>query len=111
MPGSRVTRNFQAHRGTRHQLAKDGIILLGHLRTVQGKQMILAPDLEENLTKADTFEIQITQAIDEYIKKTGMNVAANSTIGEVPHTGALTVKQILTLDLQSAGRATAMVVP
>ena len=65
--------------------------------------MILAPDLEENLTKADAFEIQITQGIDEYIKKTGMEVASNSTIGEVPRTGTLTAKPILTLDLQSAG--------
>jgi putative flavoprotein involved in K+ transport len=85
------------------QFDRDGIILLGHLQTVHGKQMILAPDLEENLTKADAFEIQITQAIDEYIKKTGMNVAANSTFREVPHTGALTAKSILTLDLQLAG--------
>jgi putative flavoprotein involved in K+ transport len=85
------------------QFARDGIILLGHLQTVHGKQMILAPDLEENLTKADAFEIQITQAIDEYIKKTGKNVAANSTFREVPHTGALTAKSILTLDLQLAG--------
>jgi putative flavoprotein involved in K+ transport len=84
------------------QFDRDGIILLGHLQTVHGKQMILAPDLEENLTKADAFEIQITQAIDEYIKKTGMNVAANSTFREAPHTGALTAKSILTLDLQLA---------
>ena len=48
-------------------------MLLGHLHAVQGKQIILAPDLEENLAKADAFEIQITQGIDEYIKKTGMD--------------------------------------
>ena len=48
-------------------------MLLGHLQAVQGKQIILAPDLEENLAKADAFAIQMTQAIDEYIKKTGMD--------------------------------------
>ena len=32
-----------------------------------------------------------------------MDVAANNTIREVPPTGALTAKPILTLDLQSAG--------
>jgi putative flavoprotein involved in K+ transport len=85
------------------QFAREGIILLGHLQAVQGKQIILAPDLEENHTRADTFEIQTTQGIDEYIKKTGMEVVANSTIGEVPPTRALTAKPILTLDLQSAG--------
>jgi len=79
------------------------MILLGHVQAAQGKQMILAPDLEENLTKADAFAAQITQGIDEYIKRTGMDVAANNTIREVPPTGALTAKPILTLDLQSAG--------
>src|SRR6266446_1218161 len=85
------------------QFARQGMILLGHVQAAQGKQMILAPDLEENLTKADAFAAQITQGIDEYIKRTGMDVAANNTIREVPPTGALTAKPILTLDLQSAG--------
>jgi putative flavoprotein involved in K+ transport len=84
------------------QLARDGIILLGHLHAVQGKQIILAPDLEENLEKADAFAMSITQAIDNYIKKTGMDVAANETQGEVQPKSAMTVKPLLTLDWQSA---------
>lgn len=78
-------------------------MLLGHLQTVQGKRMILAPDLEENLARADAFAVQFTQGIDEYIKKVGMEVAANSPIGEVPFNGVTSTKPILTLDLQSAG--------
>jgi putative flavoprotein involved in K+ transport len=88
------------------QFAREGIILLGHLQTVKGKQIILAPDLEENLTKADAFERQITQGIDEYIKKTGMDVAANRTTAEAPSNCASSTKPILTLDLQSAGIST-----
>ena len=90
------------------QFAREGIILLGHLQAVQGKQIILAPDLEENLAKADAFAIQMMQAIDEYIKKIGMDVAANSTTDEVPSNCASSTKPILTLDLQSAGISTIM---
>ena len=88
------------------QFAREGIILLGHLQTVQGKQIILAPDLEENLTKADAFALQRTQGIDEYIKKTGMEVAANCTTDEAPSNCASSTKPMLTLDLQSAGIST-----
>ena len=88
------------------QFAREGIMLLGHLHAVQGKQIILAPDLEENLAKADAFAIQMTQAIDEYIKKTGMDVAANSTTGEAPSNCVSSMKPMLTLDLQSAGIST-----
>jgi putative flavoprotein involved in K+ transport len=72
----------------------------------QGKQIILAPDLEENLAKEEAFAAQITQGIDEYIKKTGMKVEANSTTSEAPSNGATSTKPILTLDLQSAGIST-----
>ncbi len=88
------------------QFAREGIILLGHLQTVQGKQIILAQTLEENLAKADAFAIQMTQGIDEYIKKTGMDVSANSTTDEAPSNCASSTKPMLTLDLQSAGIST-----
>ena len=82
------------------------MILLGHVQVAQDKQIILAPDLEENLARADAFAAQITQGIDEYITKTGMEVEANSTIGEAPSNVATSTKPILTLDLQSAGIST-----
>jgi putative flavoprotein involved in K+ transport len=88
------------------QFAREGIMLLGHLHSVHGKQIILAPDLEENLAKADAFAIQMTQAIDEYIKKTGMDGAAKSTTDEAPSICASSMKPMLTLDLQSAGIST-----
>jgi putative flavoprotein involved in K+ transport len=82
------------------------MILLGHVQAAQGKQLLLAPDLEENLARADAFAAQITQGIDEYITKTGMEVAANSTTGEAPSNSATSMKPILTLDLQAAGIST-----
>jgi putative flavoprotein involved in K+ transport len=82
------------------------MILLGHAQAVQGKQIILAPDLEENLAKADAFAVQIMQAIDEYITKTGMEVESNKTTPEAPSNSATSTKPTLTLDLQSAGIST-----
>ena len=82
------------------------MILLGRVQAAQGKQIILAPDLEENLAKADEFERQITQGIDEYITKTGLEAEARRTTAEVSSDGASPRQAILTLDLQSAGIST-----
>jgi putative flavoprotein involved in K+ transport len=101
-----VSGNHGGHDINLRQFARQGMILLGHAQAAQGKQIILAPDLEENLAKADAFAAQITQGIDEYITKTGMKVEANSTTAEAPSNGASSAQAILTLDLQSAGIST-----
>jgi putative flavoprotein involved in K+ transport len=101
-----VSGNHGGHDINLRAFARQGMILLGHVQAAQGKQIILAPDLEENLARADAFERQITQGIDEYVKKTGMQVEANSTTGEAPSNGATSTKPMLTLDLQSAGIST-----
>jgi len=101
-----VSGNQGGHDINLRQFARQGMILLGHVQAVQGKQIILAPDLEENLAKADAFAAQIMRAIDEYITKTGMEVEANKTTPEAPSNGAPSPKAILTLDLQSAGIST-----
>ena len=98
-----VSGNHGGHDINLRTFARQGMILLGRVQSAQGKQIILAPDLEENLAKADAFERQITQGIDEYIKKTGMEVAANRTTAEALSNSATTTKPILILDLQSAG--------
>jgi putative flavoprotein involved in K+ transport len=56
-----------------HQFARDGVTLLGHLRGAETSKVFLAPDLHENLAKADQFELQATQMIDQYIRKSGMS--------------------------------------
>ena len=89
-----------------HTFARQGMILLGRVQAAQGKQIVLAPDLEENLARADGFERQITREIDEYIKKTGVEAEANMPTEEVPSNDATSTKPMLTLDLQSAGIST-----
>jgi putative flavoprotein involved in K+ transport len=51
-----------------HQFARDGVILLGHLRDAAGNKVLLAPDLHENLAKADQFELDAVNMIDGYIQ-------------------------------------------
>jgi putative flavoprotein involved in K+ transport len=40
-----------------HQFARDGVMLLGHVRDAHEGQLILAPDLKETLAAVDQFEI------------------------------------------------------
>ena len=61
-----------------HQFARDGVMLLGRLQGVDNGKLILAPDLKENLAKADKFEADFIKAIDEYIAKTKMQVPEES---------------------------------
>jgi putative flavoprotein involved in K+ transport len=57
-----------------HQFARDGIALLGRVQGVQGGKITLAPDLNENLARADKFEADLVTRIDAYIEKHGLDV-------------------------------------
>ena len=50
-----------------HQLAKDGVVLLGHVQSANGNIILLKPDMYEVLTKVDQFEKDVTGAIDQFI--------------------------------------------
>jgi putative flavoprotein involved in K+ transport len=56
-----------------HQFARDGVILLGHLRGAVGENVTFAPDLHDNLTSADTFEREAVKMIDGYIQANGLD--------------------------------------
>ncbi len=56
-----------------HQFARDGVVLLGHIQSMQDDRIVLAPDLKENLTEADKFEAYIIEKVDEYIEKFGLD--------------------------------------
>ena len=57
-----------------HQFARDGVVLLGRMIGVRGHTVTLAPDLMENLAKADEFAAGIKKAVDGYILKAGLDV-------------------------------------
>lgn len=55
-----------------HQFARDGVVLLGHIRDGRGDRVWLANDLKENLKKSDQVEVDIVKMIDDYIARTGL---------------------------------------
>jgi putative flavoprotein involved in K+ transport len=63
-----------------HHFARDGVILLGHLRGAEGYQLSIAPDLYENFAKADGFELQGKKMIDDYILANGINAPEEDVI-------------------------------
>lgn len=86
-----------------HQFARDGVVLLGHVRDVRDGQLIVAPDLEETLAKVDQFEITALKAIDQYIARMGLNAPAQA-IPQLRHGYAQ--KVTTELDLKASGIST-----
>ena len=56
-----------------HQFYRDGVVLLGRLQDIQGGCLSLAPDLKENLAKADKLESEIVNLVDGYISEHGID--------------------------------------
>ena len=82
-----------------HQFARDGIQLLGHLEGIDGRQAKLAPDLHQNLARADQAASDFYQGVDKYVRKTGMEVPQE----EVPELEAGYEQEVVTeLDLAEA---------
>ena len=86
-----------------HQFYRDGMILLGRLKSASSSGIYLADDLKENLAKMDAFEGNIIKMIDEYIVKAGLD-APEETLPILNDGFAAPV--ILSLDLVAAGIST-----
>jgi putative flavoprotein involved in K+ transport len=61
-----------------HQFARDGVVLLGHVRDVQGGQLTISADLKETLAKVDQFEATGLAMVDDYIVRMGLNIPSES---------------------------------
>jgi len=86
-----------------HQFARDGVVLLGHVRDARDGRLFIAPDLKETLAKVDQFEINALKIIDEYVVRAGLH-APTETIPQLYDGYA---QQIITeLDLKDAGIST-----
>ena len=83
-----------------HQFARDGVVLLGHLRGVDADKIRCAQDLKENLAKADQFEADFVKAVDQYIAETGMQ-APPETLPQLRD--GFDQKPPLEIDLKSSG--------
>jgi len=86
-----------------HKFARDGVVLLGHVRAARDGHVILAPDLKGTLAKFDQFEIDALKKIDDYIARTGLTAPAES----VPKLHDGYAQEVRTdLDLQGSGIST-----
>ncbi len=56
-----------------HKFCRDGVILLGHARDYVDGKLIFAPDLKDNLQKADAGQKLIVKSIDDYIQRAGVD--------------------------------------
>ena len=83
-----------------HQFARDGVVLLGHLEGVADGRIKLAPDLHDNLARADQHAADFAKAIDAYIAATGM-AAPQDTLPVLRDGFAM--PQLRELDLSTAG--------
>ncbi len=95
-----VTGKDGGHTLNLHRFARDGVVLLGHIRGGQDGHIGLAPDLKETLAKVDKFEADITKMADDFIEKNGLD-APEETLPQLRDGYDAAV--ITDLDLKAAG--------
>jgi putative flavoprotein involved in K+ transport len=83
-----------------HQFMRDGVVLLGHIQSIEGHQVALAPDMKENLAKADKFEADFVKPVDEYIEKNELDFPLE-VLPEL--SDGFQAEEITHLNLNSAG--------
>ena len=86
-----------------HQFARDGVVLLGHVRNARDGQLIIAPDLKQTLAKVDQFEINALKAVDQYIARMGLNAPAQTVL---QLRDGYAQEAITELDLKASGIST-----
>jgi putative flavoprotein involved in K+ transport len=95
-----VTGKNGGHTLNLHQFARDGVVLLGHIRGAEDGTIGLAPDLKETLAKVDKFEADLVKVADDYIEKSGLDAPEEI----LPHLrDGYDADMITELDLKAAG--------
>ncbi len=83
-----------------HQFARDGVTLLGRIQNVENERIILAPDLKDNLAKADQFEADFAKTVDKFIAQHQIYAPSES----LPQlTDGYEQEEIHELNMKSAG--------
>jgi putative flavoprotein involved in K+ transport len=83
-----------------HQFARDGVVLLGHIQSMQGDRIVLVPDMHDSLANADKVEADFVKQVDDYIEENGLDVPEES-LPELKD--GYELELIPELDLKSAG--------
>lgn len=84
-----------------HQFAKDGVVLLGHMKNAQDYSVEFVPDLRENLQKVDQFVAELKQNIDKMIIE--QNIDAEDAPQQNVLNNGYDSQIIPQLDLREAG--------
>ena len=105
-PNPQLTGKDGGHTLNLHQLANDGVTLLGRLVAVDGERISLAPDLQENLINADKASEDFRNGVDQFVRRTGMAApkAEPDSLDEARSDAGS--RAPATLDLKAAGVTT-----
>jgi len=87
-------------------LASKGVVLLGRLQAIQGSRALLAPDLQDNLDRADALATQLMHSIDDFILRAGMDVPVESRNEDPTSKWTPPAEPMLEVDLYAAGIST-----
>jgi putative flavoprotein involved in K+ transport len=103
---SHLSGKYGGHTLNLHQFARNGVVLLGHLVGVDGHRIALAPDLQENLARADKASDDFKHDVDAFVRRTGLAVPEPEPdpVDEVRSDAGRHAPT--TLDLQDAGITT-----
>lgn len=85
------------------KIAANGMVLLGRLVGVQGRTLMLAPDLAEKLAAGDEWFNDFKKAVDAHVSKTGMNVPEETASVPAPGEPNEVLDPIREVDLDTAG--------
>ncbi len=95
-----ITGKDGGHTINLHRFARDGVVLLGHLRGGEDGHIGLAPDLKETLAKVDKFEADFVKMADDFIERAWLD-APEEPLPQLRD--GYDAKEITDLDLKAAG--------
>ena len=102
-PNPTLTGKNGGHSLNMHKFYRDGIVLLGHARSLEDGKLVTAPDLKESLAKADKAESDFIKRVDDYIQAQGLNDSPD----QIPQfNDGFSAPEILSLDIKAAGIST-----
>ena len=85
------------------RMAGEGVTLLGRIQEVSGPTVTIAEDLKENLTNGDLRFTEHKKTVDDYIRKTGLDIPEEISADNEMAEPDEVLRPILELDLRAAG--------
>ena len=86
-----------------HKFQRDGVVLLGHAKDYLGGELIFAPDLKENVTKADMGQKFLLKRIDDYILREKLDAPMEELPSQMD---AYKAQEFSSLNLEKEGIST-----